>query len=182
MLAGPYCESDTTWIPESSAGSGVCTYHQLLHLDASRQWQVSSDCESPAQMQHVPWFVLPPEEEFYFKSKNPWYETPPPFRPDCADVRQTPGAAPMQLLYPKNFTRIYVPVDLDGKLGSTIFQAAHRDAGMEVFWHLDGVYLGSTKVFHQISLQPAVGTHHLALVDRNGFRIERTFEIVGKER
>jgi membrane carboxypeptidase/penicillin-binding protein PbpC len=54
MLAGPYCESDTTWIPESGAGSGVCTYHQLLHLDASRQWQVSSDCESPAQMQHVP--------------------------------------------------------------------------------------------------------------------------------
>ena len=182
MLAGPYCESDTTWIPESGTGSGVCTYHQLLHLDASGQWQVSSDCESPAQMQHIPWFVLPPEEEFYFKSKNPWYETPPPFRPDCADARQAPGSVPMQLLYPKNFTRIYVPVDLDGRLGSTIFQAAHRNPDMEVFWHLDGVYLGSTKVFHQMSLQPAVGKHQLALVDRDGFRIERTFEVLGKDR
>jgi penicillin-binding protein 1C len=182
MLAGAYCESDTTWIPESGINSGVCTYHQLLHLDAAGQWQVSSDCESPAQMNHMPWFVLPPEEEFYFKSKNPWYETPPPFRPDCADARNISGTAPMQLMYPRNLTRIYVPVELDGKRGSTIFQAAHRNPDMEVFWHLDGVYLGSTKVFHQMALQPSVGSHQLALVDRDGYRIERTFEVVGKER
>jgi penicillin-binding protein 1C len=53
---------------------------------------------------------------------------------------------------------------------------------MEVFWHLDGVYIGSTKVFHQMALQPSVGSHQLALVDRDGYRIERTFEVVGKER
>jgi penicillin-binding protein 1C len=88
----------------------------------------------------------------------------------------------MQLMYPRNLTRIYVPVELDGKRGSTIFQAAHRNPDMEVFWHLDGVYIGSTKVFHQMALQPSVGSHQLALVDRDGYRIERTFEVVGKER
>jgi hypothetical protein len=33
-----------------------------------------------------------------------------------------------------------------------------------------------------MSLQPAVGKHQLALVDRDGFRIERTFEVLGKDR
>jgi penicillin-binding protein 1C len=75
--AGEYCVPDTMWIPESGLKSAVCQHHQLLHLDASGQWQVNGDCASPATMQHVPWFVLPPIEEYYFKSKNPWY-------PKCA--------------------------------------------------------------------------------------------------
>ena len=86
----------------------------------------------------------------------------------------------MQLIYPKEATRIYVPVDLDGKLSSTIFQVAHRNPDIEIFWHMDGVYLGSTKTFHQMALQPAIGNHHLALVDKDGFRLEQDFEIIGK--
>lgn len=178
--AGEYCEADTVWIPESGLKATVCPYHHLLHLDASGQWQVSSDCESPAAMQHRAWFVLPPVEEFYFKSKNPSYVTPPPFRADCLALQTGQNNAPMQLIYPKNPTKIYVPVDLDGKLGSTVFQAAHRAPDTEVFWHLDGVYLGSTRTFHQMALQPPVGRHTLTLVDKAGYRLEQSFEIIGK--
>jgi penicillin-binding protein 1C len=178
--AGEYCEADTVWIPKSGLKSGVCQHHQLLHLDPSGQWQVNGDCESPAVMQHRPWFVLPPIEEYYFKSKNPWYVSPPPFRADCAGTQSAQRQNPMQLLYPKQATRIYVPVDLNGKLSSTIFQVAHRAPETEIYWHLDGAYLGTTKTFHQMALQPAIGQHHLALVDKNGFRLEQNFEIVGK--
>lgn len=178
--AGDYCEKDTAWIPESGLKAPVCSFHQLLHLDSTGQWQVNSDCASPASMQHVPWFVLPPIEEFYFKSKNPSYTSPPPFRADCMGSQIAHNQAPMQLIYPRNPTRIYVPVDLNGKLSSTVFQVAHRSPGMEIFWHLDGVYLGSTKTFHQMALQPPVGQHVLALVDKDGFRLEQKFEIVGK--
>ena len=86
----------------------------------------------------------------------------------------------MQLIYPKQATRIYVPIDLNGKLSSTIFQVAHRTPETEIYWHLDGSFLGSTKTFHQMALQPPIGKHHLALVDKNGFRLEQEFEIVGK--
>ncbi|MCE7922550.1 MAG: penicillin-binding protein 1C [Haliscomenobacteraceae bacterium CHB4] len=178
--AGEYCEADTVWIPESGLKAVVCPYHHLLHLDAGGQWQVSSDCESPASMQHRAWFVLPPVEEFYFKSKNPSYVSPPPFRADCLASQTAQYSAPMQLIYPKHPTQIYVPVDLDGKLSSTVFQAAHRAPDTEVFWHLDGVYLGSTKTFHQMALQPAVGKHRLTLVDKDGYRLEQVFEIIGK--
>jgi len=178
--ASDICDADTMWIPKSAIRAGACPYHLMLHLDPSGTWQVSSDCESPAAMQHRPWFVLPPIEEYYYKGKNPGYLTPPPFRDDCKGSQAAQSQTPMQLIYPKHPTRIYVPIDLDGKLGSTVFQVAHRSRSAEIFWHLDGNYLGTTTVFHQMALQPSVGKHTLALVDRDGYRLEQSFEIVGK--
>jgi penicillin-binding protein 1C len=178
--ASEYCTLDTIWIPKTGLRAAACPYHQLLHLDPSGQFQVTSDCESPALMQHRPWFVLPPIEEYYFKNKNPNYVTPPPFRADCQTGQMAQQTPTMQLIYPKEPTRIYVPVDLNGKLSSTVFQVAHRNPETEVFWHLDGVFIGKTKVFHQMSLQPSIGLHHLALVDAAGYRIEQAFEVLGK--
>ena len=178
--AGEYCEADTIWAPHSGLKTRVCPYHQLLHLDPTGQWQVNSDCESPVNMLHRPWFVLPPVEEFYFKHKNPAYQSPPPFRPDCVATGEAQQQTPMQLIYPKQATRIYVPVDLDGKLGKTVFRVAHRNTEKEIYWHLDGVYLGSTRTFHEMALQPPVGQHTLTLVDQDGFRLEQKFEIIGK--
>ncbi|MDO8365475.1 MAG: penicillin-binding transpeptidase domain-containing protein [Saprospiraceae bacterium] len=180
--ASDICEADTVWIPRSAMKAAACPYHIMLHLDPTGQWQVSSDCESPAMMQHRAWFVLPPIEEYYFKGKNPGYSSPPPFRDDCKGSQAAQSQTPMQLIYPKHPTRIYVPVDLNGKLGSTVFQVAHRSRSAEIFWHLDGNYLGTTTVFHQMALQPPVGQHTLALVDRDGYRLEQSFEIVGKGR
>ncbi|MEZ4967623.1 MAG: penicillin-binding protein 1C [Saprospiraceae bacterium] len=179
--AGEYCEADTVRTAKSGLKAPQCPYHHLLHLDAGGQWQVSSDCESPSGMRHRPWFVLPPVEEYYFKSKNPWYTSPPPFRADCLGSQAAQGNNPMQLIYPRHPTQIYVPVDLDGTLSSTVFEVAHRVPDCEVFWHLDGTYLGSTKTFHQMALQPAIGQHLLTLVDKNGYRLEQRFEIIGKK-
>jgi len=178
--ASDICDADTIWIPKSALRAPACPYHQMLHLDATGLWQVTSECESPSMMQHRPWFILPPIEEYYFKGKNPGYVTPPPYREDCKGSQAAQSQTPMQLIYPKHPTRIYVPIDLDGKLGSTVFQVAHRSRSAEIFWHLDGNYLGTTTVFHQMALQPSVGKHTLALVDRDGYRLEQTFEIVGK--
>ena len=178
--AGQYCEADTVWIPKTGLRARACPYHQLLHLDPTGAWQVHSACESPTAMQHKSWFVLSPLQEYYFVRKNPSYLPPPPFRPDCIAAQLAPEQAPMQLIYPKDPTRIYVPVDLDGRLSSTVFQVAHRKPGTEIYWHLDGVYLGSTKTFHNMALQPPVGKHTLALVDQDGNRVEQGFEIIGK--
>jgi penicillin-binding protein 1C len=180
--AGEHCDADSVWIPKSGLNAPVCMYHQLLHLDPGGTWQVNSACEAPGNMQHRSWFVLPPVEEFYYRSKHPSYQTPPPFRPDCLGAPGTVDEGkPLQLIYPRQAARIYVPVDLDGKLGSTVFQVAHRNPDTEVFWHLDGVYLGSTRTFHQMALQPGVGKHTLVVVDPQGYRLEQQFEVVGKK-
>jgi penicillin-binding protein 1C len=179
--AGPHCEPDTTWVPRGGLKSGVCGYHQLLHLDPLGQYQVNSDCASPMDMQHRSWFVLSPMEEYYFRSKNPSYAPPPPWHPNCGGQAQlTDNQSPIQMIYPRQDMQIYIPKDLDGTLGSTVFTATHRQSGAQLFWHLDDAFLGTTTTFHQMSLQPAVGKHVLTLVDPQGHRLEQRFEVIGK--
>lgn len=176
--ASAICTVDTAWVPLPGLRSPACSYHQIVHLDQSGRWQVHSNCELPASMMHVPWFVLPPVEEFYYKNKNPRYRTLPPFRQDCG-ISATSN--PMQLIYPRQATQIFVPVDLDGKPGKTVFKVAHRDAEAVIHWHLDQNYLGTTRHFHHFELNPPPGMHRLTLVDEKGNRLEQKFEIIGKE-
>ncbi len=174
------CPADSVWIPKSGLDAPPCRFHQTLHLDPTGTWQVTADCEPPSSMRHVAWFVVPPLAEHFFKAKNPSYQPPPPFRADCQGAADSPKTGPMQLIYPKNPTKIFVPIELDGRVGRTLFQVAHREKGVKIFWHLDNKFIGTTVDFHQMPLAPPPGKHLLTLVDGAGNRLEMPFEIVGK--
>lgn len=178
--ASEICEVDSIWVPKSGLRAPVCTFHQLIHLDATQKWQVTANCEAPENMVHRPWFVLPPLEEFYFKSKNPGYKTLPPYRKDCRDALAQSESPNMQLIYPKFPTRIYVPIDLDGKPSRTVFTVAHREAEINIYWHIDNEFVGSTQTFHSMEFNPPEGKHLLTLVDEKGNRLEQEFEIIVK--
>ncbi len=178
-LALDICEKDTIWGPAKWIGSPPCPYHHLIHLDNTGKYQVSSDCELPSAMLQQPWFVLPPLEEFYYKSQNPNYMLLPPFREDCAQGLKADKRM-MELIYPKNPTKIYVPLDLDGKLSRTVFKIAHRNVDTPVYWHIDNQYVGTTTTFHEMALSPPPGRHLLTVVDEKGNRLEQVFEILPK--
>jgi len=176
--AGEYCDDiDTLWVPKSGLKAPVCSFHQLVHLDASRKWQVTGDCEPPANMVHQSWFVLPPSMEYYYRSKNYQYKQLPPFRADCSQSRQQ---RIMELIYPKDGAKVYVPLEADGSRGRMICTAAHRNRGIKIFWHLDDRYLGETIDYHQFALNPSAGKHKLTLVDANGSRLQIFFEVLDK--
>lgn len=175
-----YCEKDTLYANDKGLNAPPCPYHQIVHLDKSKQWQVNASCESPAEMQNLPWFVLPPVEEFYFKMKNPGYRPLPSFRKDC-EVDNENSSGQMQMIYPRKGAKIYVPLDLDEKLGRTVFKVAHRNPLSLVYWHLDNEYIGQTKTFHELEMNPAAGKHKLTLVDEKGNRLELGFEIIAKK-
>jgi penicillin-binding protein 1C len=168
-------EIDSVLVPLAGLKTPPCPYHQIIHLDASEKWRVGSDCESPNNMKHLSWFVLPPAEEWFYKTKNPYYKVLPAFRSDCAAMNKSV----MEFIYPRMSTQIYVPVELDGKNGKTIFEVAHRHHDAIIYWHLDEEYIGSTKDFHQMALSPSPGKHCITLVDSEGERIEQRFEILG---
>jgi len=179
--AGDACpDKDSLWVPVAGLRMGVCPYHQLIHLDHTGQWRVTANCEAPDQMQHKPWFVLPPSMEFYYRSKNN-YQPLPPYKPDCL-ATLTQDKAPMELIYPRPNTRIFVPIEIDGQPGQTIFTATHRDANAHIYWHLDNTYVGTTAEFHQMALHPAPGKHTITLVDEDGEEIKTEFEILAKEK
>lgn len=174
-LVSPNC-SDTKkeWIPKPSNVSVTCKYHKPIHLDASGLYRVTDHCVSPLEMKTVSWFILPPVEEYYFKTKNPSYRTLPPYKSGCAPLIEKS----MEMIYPKSNTVIYVPYELSGEQGKTVFELAHRNPANTVFWHLDGILVGTTSDIHQLGLNPAKGKHMLSLSDNMGETLNIPFEVV----
>ena len=127
-------------------------------------------------MTHVPWFTLPPVQEFYYRNKYLSYRVLPPFREDCDQG----ASVQMELIYPKLNARIFIPRDIAGNPGSAVFELAHHNPSATVYWHLDGEYLGVTKKTHHLPVNPAEGKHTLTLVDEQGQSLERRFEVIGK--
>lgn len=176
--AGENCDdTEEMLVPKSGLKAPVCPWHQLVHLDQTGRYQVNSDCVSPSEIVNRSWFVLPPAMEYYYKTKNYSYHTLPPWRADCA-LKQLGN--PMELIYPRPDTRVYIPIEADGTRGRMICNAAHRQPGVKIFWHLDDTYVGETTDFHQIAINPTPGKHKLVLVDASGNTLQAKFEVLAK--
>lgn len=163
-------------LPLAGAKTKNCPYHKIIHLDKEGVHRVSSDCFAISEMQHIPWFILPPAMEWYYKSRNPNYKPLPPVHPLCRQGNE--NLRGMELIYPKQTSRIYIPVELDGSLGKTVFEVTHRNPAALVYWHIDEEYIGVTSTKHQVAVQPKPGKHILTLVDDSGERLVQPFSVI----
>jgi penicillin-binding protein 1C len=166
---------DTISVTRAGLQTRPCQYHRKIHLTTDRKYRVHSNCASISEMANVNWFVLPPIQEYYFKSRNVSYQSLPPFRKDCENSSLV---ASMELIYPKLNAKIFVPRELDGKQGNTVFEIAHHNPVINVYWHLDGTYIGTTRRSHRLALSPSVGSHTLSLVDENGESVNTNFKVL----
>jgi penicillin-binding protein 1C len=175
---GEWCtETEKQWIARAGLQSAPCPYHKKVNLTNDLRFRVHSNCESISRITSKEWFVLPPLQEYYFRSKNISYKPLPPLRKDCQPSLQ---GSSMDLIYPKANARIFIPRDLDGKPGYAVFDLAHRHPETTVFWHLDDAYIGSTKRTHQMTLHPSEGKHKLVLMDETGEILEQRFTVLSK--
>lgn len=172
-------DSDTMMMPPNAIKSALCPYHTIIHLDATGSYQVNEACESPGNMIHQRWLVLPPAMEYYYKQRNHDYKILPPFKAGCTP---TASAAMMELIYPHPGSKIYVPVEIQGEKGKTVFTATHRNQMAKIYWSIDHEFLTTTQTLHQVAINPAPGKHTITLTDEQGNTIARQFEIVDKER
>lgn len=175
------CErADTVWIQKEGMNSELCPFHKLVHLDRSEKYRINSECASVNEMVNRSWFVLPPTMEYYYKTKNSTYRILPPYRSDCRSSIQPQKS--MEVIYPQQNSKIYIPVELDGKPGKTIFHVAHRNPSNTIFWYLDQSYLGATTNFHEIALNPEPGLHKLTITDEGGEQKQVLFEVIENEK
>lgn len=171
MLASRYCDDVTVkLIPKQCLYSEPCRYHKIVHLDKTEQYLVDSSVYPVEDMVHKKWFILPPVEEWYFQKNNSWYKPLPSYLDDTEEV--------MEFVYPDKNCKIYVPVEIDGSPGETVFEVIHRIPETVIYWHLDDQYTGSTKNIHQKGFFPEQGPHRLVVIDENGNEITRDFEIL----
>jgi penicillin-binding protein 1C len=168
---------DTLDLAKPGLRTAVCTNHKRIHLSADRRFRLHAGCEPLDKIHSESWFVLPPVQEYYYRSHHISYRSLPPLRNDCANPAEIVA---MDMIYPKTDSRIFIPRDLDGSLGSTVFQAAHRDPQATIYWHLDGAFIGATSRQHRLTISPPEGIHHMTLVDEQGETLEKDFNVISK--
>lgn len=155
--------------------SPSCPYHKPIHLTEDLVYRVNSSCESVDKLITMPWFILPPIQEYYYRSKNLSYKPVPPFRNDCLLAE---SITPMDIIYPKEGSKIYIPKGLNGDSQHIVFESVHRNPEINVYWHVDGEYVGVSRKNHHFGLNMQKGKHLLTLVDEDGAEISRNFEII----
>lgn len=181
FLASANCENiDTLYIPHASLKSATCPYHKIIHLSTDEKYQVHSNCESPNNMVHKKWFVLPPAMEWYYKASNSSYKTLPAFRADCAKTMAENQTRSMQVIYPKHLTSIYLPRDINNRKQQAVFEVAHRNPECNIYWYIDNEFVGTTYNFHRLEIDAQPGTHTLTLTDEFGESLKIIFTVLEK--
>lgn len=168
-------EAEMMSVVHKGLESPACSYHHQIHLTSDLVYRVNSSCESVDRIESKSWFILPPIQEYYYKSKNLSYKTVPPYRADCLLVE---SIAPMDIIYPKEGSKIYIPKGLTDDSRHIVFESVHRNPEKSVYWHIDGDYVGMSRKNHHFGLNLQKGKHVLTLVDEDGAIISRNFEII----
>lgn len=159
--------------------SKPCPFHRIIYLDSSGQYRVNSQCYPVSKMKQVPWFVATPTQEYYYRQRSVQYKPLPPYLTACEnDV----SVRHLDIVYPRDGFKIYVPVDEQGQKSRCVFKATHKQADAVLYWYIDEVYMGSTHDSHQLSLLPPVGRHQLTVTDQSGESVTCQFEMIEKEK
>lgn len=179
MIPGPYCDLvDSVYVPLAGTRSGICSFHKLIHTDPQGKYRINMSCSHGVQPVPGNWFVLPPVQAHYYRKKHPEYVELPPFDPNCLPE----DYQPIGMIYPRSDAKIYVPKNITGKSEKVVLQASHQQENAVLFWHMDDVYLGETRLIHHMEVLPAPGPHKLTIVDDAGHVYSRNIEVVAKDR
>ena len=174
-LASEICpETKEIFISKNGLKTEICPFHHIIQLDQEKKFRVNSNCYPVSKMKMEPWFILEPIQEWYFKKKNPFYKVLPPFKSGCDQGIYKN----MDVIYPKDLLKIFIPVELNGSKGKAVFKIAHRNSNATIFWHLDETYIGETKNIHHMEIDPKPGKHKMTLVDDMGETLVFNFEII----
>lgn len=173
-LAKEGCPKIKQWVTKKGKSTTVCPYHKTIHLDKTQQFQVNSSCESVENIVTKNWFVLPPVMAWYYKAKHIEYLPLPPFKEDCLGTQ----TIAMDFIYPKTNSKIYLTKNFNSEIQPVIFKVAYSQREKQLFWYVDHVYKGVTKVFHEKPIIMNAGFHYITVVDESGNEITRKVEII----
>jgi len=141
---------------------------------------VHDGCAAVSGMRNQPWFVLPPALAHYYGTQHGNYQPLPPWRGGCQEPGEAAARAMMDFIYPDAGGTLYVPVELDGRRGRAVLEVVHRDPGAVLYWHLDEDYAARTELRHQLAIDLPPGEHRVTVVDAEGRRLSRSFQVLAR--
>lgn len=177
------CVRSMTELPAQRQLQTSHSFQQQLWLDPSGKFQLPAGCAPEVARQQQTRLILPVAMAYFYQPQHPEYQGLPPIWPGCEQMAvqssSTQHNLRLDLLYPSSDSQIRLPLQLDGKLGHSIFRAVHRDNKALLYWHLDEQYLGQTQMPHQMAIQTTAGQHQLVITASDGSRLQRQFEVLG---
>jgi penicillin-binding protein 1C len=179
-LATDICESKKIDMPIKSNFRQTSPYRVSLHIDPITKKRVDSNCEKAWNMQEKHFFVLPANEAYFYKQINSIYKGLPEYRSDCK-LNSSNETKVIEINYPAKGHSIYLPQELDGTFGMVTLKARHQTINSRLYWHIDDKFIGITENMHDMSLYIKPGKHLLLIMDSNGNRTQRYFNVLAKD-
>lgn len=174
-IAGPHCPR-TYWVkaPKSLNPLKTCPFHRTIFTTLDEKFQVCSLCWNPDEYKQINRLFYPPDVSQYLREKGMILSRIPPHKADCPGNSETKA---MQIIYPVQRAKIWIPRDFDGKLQKITFKVAHRIKNRTVYWYIDDIYQGYTRRNHKRAFEMKKGWHRLDVIDSEGNRDQRKFFI-----
>lgn len=173
-LAGPLCEkTQSVEAPRFMKPLKLCPYHQKLFLSDDGRFQVCSACWETGKVRQAIRTVYPADVVQFLRESGKPAADLPRHKSGCT-AQKTEDM--LQILYPQENARLWIPRDLDGRLEKVTLRAAHREKESLLYWYLDDVFIGTSRDRHVRSSLLASGRHVLDIVDENGNRDSVRFE------
>lgn len=170
--SGDCPEKEAIDVPRFMKPLRLCPYHNRIFLANNRQYQVCSLCWESGEYFITQRLVYPPDVVQYLRGRGEIVYDIPPHHPDCPAQNDQ---KPLQILYPQENARLWVPRDFGGELQKIVLKTAHRQDDVKIYWYLNEHYLGSTEDRHEMAVSLEKGWHVLEVVDERGFRDKKRF-------
>lgn len=154
----------------------VCPYCRTVSLTQDGQFQAKiNDIKNLPKLENR--FILPAAAEYFYRLNHPEYKA----LPKWVAGSKSSDDDEVEILFPENGAKVFIPIELDGKKGAFVAQAAHKNNSAVIYWDIDGQYLGKTETYHQMKIQIEQGIHILTITDNRGKQIKRIFTVLGED-
>ena len=173
FLAGDHCEKKIiVEAPLSMKPIKICHYHQSIYVNKNQTHQVCSLCWKPDQYKRISRLIYPPDVVQHLRERGQVISSVPPHSPDCPAQAESLA---LQILYPQNNTRLWIPRGFDGNWQKVTMRVAHRERSRVLYWYLDDRFIGRSKDRHVKAAELTKGWHILEIVDEIGNRAHKRF-------
>jgi penicillin-binding protein 1C len=172
-LAGNLCsKTKKIYLSSISHKYVQCNNHEVLHLSKERKI-IPINCNKSIEKTDTI-FYLPPYMAYYYYKNNSKEKINYKWDKSC-----NTSSSSMDLIYPNNGLKIFLPKESSSRQNQIIAKAYHNNKNEKLYWFLDENYLGITKnQNHEILMLPIVGNHILKIIDSKGNNKSIKFEII----
>lgn len=150
----------------------ICNFHRKIFISDITGYEVCSRCWTATEYHAQQMLIFPPDVVQYVRGRGQMVGKSPVHNPECSAIA---GNSPIEILYPQENARLWVPRDFGSVLQKVTARAAHRDNRHKIFWYLNNRFLGATENRHEKPLECRQGWNELEIIDETGFSELRKF-------